>query len=166
MHYLVILLGCQVFQLMEGRVKTALEFTIKLNPDIKVDWYLTGGSKTGQTNSIGRSVATEADKMAHLIEINKKQNWNFIMDNWATNTAENFIHIANNISEYDTVYVVTSAFHQERAAKIMDLIIPANDAKWLLSGAELVDSRYWEGVHMKNVEADVKKAIQKRKSLQ
>ena len=167
MKYLLILLGCQVFQLMEGRVKTALLFAIKLNPDIQVDWYLTGGSKHGdrkhgETNAIGRSIATEADKMAQLIEINKRVNWNFIVDNWATNTAENFIHIANNISEYDTVYVVTSAFHQERAAKIMEMIIPANGAKWLLSDVELVDSKYWEGVHMKNVEADVKKAIQKR----
>lgn len=156
MQYLLILLGCQVFQLMEGRVNTALEFARQLNPEIQVDWYLTGGVKGNDDKT--HVFETEADRMAQLITSEKQENWSFIMDNWATNTAENFVHIANNISEYDTVYVVTSAFHQERAAKIMELIIPANDAKWLLSGAELVDSKYWEGVHMKNVEADVKKA--------
>ncbi len=153
MHFLLILLGCQVFQLMEGRVNTALEFARQLNPEIKVDWYLTGGIKN-------TGVMTEADRMAGMM--NKQENWNFIVDTWATNTAENFVHIANNISEYDTVYVVTSAFHQERAAKIMDLIMPNNDAKWLLSGAELPDSKYWERVHMRNVESDVQKA--KRRS--
>ena len=154
MQYLLILLGCQVFQLMEGRVNTALEFARQLNSDIQVDWYLTGGIKGNDE----KQLTTEADRMAELITSEPHENWNFIVDTWATNTAENFVHIANNISEYDTVYVVTSAFHQERAAKIMELIIPSNNAKWLLSGAELVDSKYWEGVHMKNVEADVKKA--------
>jgi uncharacterized SAM-binding protein YcdF (DUF218 family) len=140
---------------MEGRVNTALEFARQLNPEIRVDWYLTGGIKN-------TGVMTEADRMSELIVSEKQDTWNFIMDTWATNTAENFVHIANNISEYDTVYVVTSAFHQERAAKIMDLIVPNNDAKWLLSGAELPDSRHWERVHMRNVESDVKKA--KRRS--
>ena len=151
MNYLLVLLGCQVFQLMEGRVNIALEFARQLNPEIRVDWYLTGGIK-------GKESATEADRMAELVTMEKQDNWSFIMDTWATNTAENFVHIANNISEYDSVYVVTSAFHQERAAKIMDLIIPSNNAKWLLSDAELPDSKYWERVHMRNVEADVKKA--------
>jgi uncharacterized SAM-binding protein YcdF (DUF218 family) len=154
MQYLLILLGCQVFQLMEGRVNTALEFARQLNPEIHLDWYLTGGIKNGNLNQ----VATEADLMAELIITEKQDNWSFIMDTWATNTAENFIHIANNISEYDTVYVVTSAFHQERAAKIMDKIIPQNGAKWLLSDAELPDSKQWERLHMRNVDADVNKA--------
>jgi uncharacterized SAM-binding protein YcdF (DUF218 family) len=153
MQYLLILLGCQVFQLMEGRVNTALEFARQLNPEIQVDWYLTGGVKEKEK---GFETSNEADRMAELIH--NQDNWNFIMDNWATNTAENFIHIANNISEYDSVYVVTSAFHQARAAKIMELIIPENGAKWLLSDAELPDSRHWERIHMRNVEADVKKA--------
>lgn len=154
MNYLLILLGCQVFQLMEGRVNTALEFARQLNPEISVDWYLTGGIKQQG------DVVTEADRMSE--QITKQDNWSFLMDTWATNTAENFIHIATNISQYDSVYVVTSAFHQERAAKIMDLIIPLNNAKWLLSDAELPDSKYWERVHMRNVDADVKKAIAKR----
>jgi len=144
---------------MEGRVNTALEFARQLNPDIQVDWYLTGGVKQSDPT---QGFTNEADRMADLIITKKQENWNFIMDTWATNTAENFVHIANNISEYDTVYVVTSAFHQERAAKIMDLIIPENGAKWLLSDAELTDSRHWERIHMRNAEADVKKAIQKR----
>lgn len=161
MQILLILLGCQVFQLMEGRVNTALEFARHLNSDIRVDWYLTGGVKRSDNT---QREPTEADQMAALVQTQEKENWNFIMDTWATNTAENFVHIANNISEYDSVYVVTSAFHQERAAKIMDLIIPENGANWLLSDAELVDSNYWERVHMRNVAADVKKAIQKRES--
>ncbi len=157
MNYLLILLGCQVFHLMEGRVNTALEFARQLNPEIRVDWYLTGGIK----NEVG--IISEADKMAQLLTTEKQENWSFIMDTWATNTAENFVHIANNISEYDTVYVVTSAFHKERAAKIMELIIPENRATWLVSDTELPDSRYWERIHMRNVDTDVKKAKTKKR---
>ena len=157
MIYLLILLGCQVFHLMEGRVSTALEFARQLNPEIRVDWYLTGGVKN-------TGVQTESERMAQMIHTEKQDNWSFLMDTWATNTAENFVHIANNISEYDAVYVATSAFHQERAAKIMDLIVPDNGAQWLLSDMELDDSRYWERIHIRNVDADVKNAIQKRTS--
>ncbi len=37
----------------------------------------------------------------------------------------------------------------------------ANDFMWALAPEELHDSRYWEQVHIKNVDADVSKARRK-----
>ena len=157
MQILLILLGCHIVQLMEGRVNAALNFALQLDDSFHLDWYLSGGIKNGDTNQV-----TEADKMERMITNRTQTNWGFIIDTDATNTAENFLKIADTIGSYDGVYVVTSAFHQERASKIMNGIIPENNAKWILSELELPDSRYWERIHMKNVDADVKNAITKK----
>ena len=83
-------------------------------------------------------------------------NWNYIMDEISINTAENFI-VANQIEdrmEFSDVYVITSEFHYERAKKMADLI-DVNSYKWILSNEEENNSRYWEKIHMKNVEKDI-----------
>ena len=59
---------------------------------------------------------------------------------------------------YENVYVVTSEFHYDRASLLANKLIPNNNFKWILSDAEMPDSRYWESVHIKNVDADVAKA--------
>jgi hypothetical protein len=167
MQILLILLGCHIVQLMEGRVNAALNFALQLDDSFHLDWYLSGGIKNGGIKNGGIKNGginhiTEADKMERMITNNTQSNWSFIIDVAATNTAENFLQIADTIGTYDGVYVVTSAFHQERASKIMDGIIPGNNAKWILSELEMPDSRYWEKIHMKNVDADVKKALLKK----
>ena len=65
-----------------------------------------------------------------------------------------------NPNEYSDVYVITSNFHHNRAKKIAEKIID-KDIKWILGDAELDDSRYWETVHIRNVDTDVNKAINK-----
>ena len=162
MNILLILLGCHVAQLMEGRVITALNFALQLDDSFHLDWYLSGGIKNGGIKNGDTNQVTEADKMERMITNRTQTNWGFIIDTDATNTAENFLKIADTIGSYDGVYVVTSAFHQERASKIMNGIIPENNAKWILSDLELPDSRYWERIHMKNVDTDVKNAITKK----
>ena len=94
--------------------------------------------------------------------------WNYIYDTVATNTAENFIMVKKYLDEtnidYSEVFVVTSEFHYLRAKKIAEKIIgEEREISWILSDAELEDSRYWEKIHIKNVDADVKKAIEKFK---
>jgi hypothetical protein len=62
--------------------------------------------------------------------------------------------------EYSEIVVITSDFHYNRASKIAGKIID-KEISWILSDAELEDSRYWEKIHIKNVDDDVNKAKKK-----
>jgi len=143
-------------ELLNGRIDVAVDFA-RLAGD--VDWFLSGGIKDG--NLMQR--VSEAQIMENQITTKNTSNhsWHFIKDTVAKNTAENFV-IANrtvDFGSYESVYVVTSAFHYERARQMADMIVESNRFKWLLSNAELADSRYWERIHLKNVKSDVKRAI-------
>ena len=65
--------------------------------------------------------------MKQIIYNNSKYNntWNFIIDNIATNTAENFIILKNKVdlNKYTDKYVITSQFHHTRSKKFADKII-------------------------------------------
>ena len=160
---LFILLGCNVPILLEGRIKKAVEFanaTVNATANTtQIDWFLSGGIKNPAEDT-----ETEAEKMMRTITSEKNATaWNFIRDDVATNTAENFIMVENavDLSNYAGVYVITSDFHHARAKKIADKVIIGNDFMWALAPEELHDSRYWEQVHIKNVDADVSKARRK-----
>lgn len=158
MNILILLLGCNIMELLNGRIDVAVDFA-RIAGD--VDWFLSGGIKDG--NGKERERVSEAQIMENQITTKNTSNhsWHFIKDTVAKNTAENFV-IANrtvDFGSYENVYVVTSAFHYERARQMADMIIENNRFKWLLSNAELADSRYWEKIHLKNVKSDVKRAI-------
>lgn len=164
MSILIILLGCHINHLLIDRVNTAINFASYYNYNIRyyeiynynINWFLTGGIKHKNKN-----VTTEAEKMKKLLS-NNNENWNYIIDNVSTNTAQNFI-MANKLAmDYDfkQIYVVTSDFHYDRASKIADLIDDngKNKYNWILSPKEDSNSRYWERIHMKNIENDVENA--------
>jgi uncharacterized SAM-binding protein YcdF (DUF218 family) len=156
---LFILLGCNVPSLLDGRIKKAVDYANATANATQIDWFLSGGIKNPAEDTV-----TEAEKMMHAISSAKNATaWNFIRDDVATNTAENFIMVENavDLSNYNDVYVITSDFHHERAKKIADKVIAGNEFKWLLAPEELHDSRYWERVHIRNVDADVNKAVRK-----
>ena len=79
-----------------------------------------------------------------------------------TNTAENFIwasqFLNTTFQEFDSIYVVTSAFHHERASVMFKLIDPSRNYNWILGNVEEKDSRYWETKHIVNALSDVEKA--------
>jgi len=166
MNILLILLGCNISYLLSNRIDTAINFVGKFN-ETNVDWFLSGGIK-----NIDEDTVTEAEKMARQISKFEKyhtddirgNDWNYIYDTVATNTAENFIMARNFINKanknYDEVYVITSEFHHNRANKIAEKILDVNP-KWILGGAKCEDCDYWEKIHIKNVESDVRKAINK-----
>jgi hypothetical protein len=162
MHLLLfIMLGCNVPALLEGRIKKSIEFAnTETNNTTQIDWFLSGGIKNPDQDTI-----TEAEKMTQMIanKNNQSTSWNFIRDDEATNTAENFIMVKNKVvlEDYENVYVITSDFHYKRANMIANKIIEGNQFKWILSPEELVDSRIWEKVHIKNVDMDVNKAKRK-----
>ena len=92
MNYLLfILLGSHVTELLNGRVKTAVDFAAN-NNNTHIDWFLSGGVNGGVKS--GSAGVSEAEKMAYLIA-NKSYGveWNFILDETATNTAENLIAV-------------------------------------------------------------------------
>ena len=160
---LFILLGCNIPYILEGRIKKAIEFAYIKN-NIKIDWFLSGGIKNPNEDTI-----TEANKMKQIIYNMSKNNtnWNFICDDIATNTVENFIILKNTLplNKYSHKYIITSDFHYNRSKKIADKIIENNNFNWILSPEELDNSRYWETIHIKNVDLDIKKAFEKFKML-
>lgn len=166
MNILLILLGCNMSYLLNDRISTAVNFASKFN-ETNINWFLSGGIKNPEEDTV-----TEAEKMAQ--EISKFEEiyvndvtgskWNYIYDTIATNTAENFIMAQKFLEEqpvyYSEIYVITSRFHYNRAKKIADKLINKN-VKWILGNGEFIDSVYWENIHIKNVDADVNKAIEK-----
>jgi len=161
MNYLLfILLGSHVTELLNGRVKAALDFAANITDqnNTHIDWFLSGGVKYGNAG------ISEAEKMAYLIG-NKScgVEWDFILDKSATNTAENLIAVSEmgGLEKYSGVYVITSEFHFNRAKMITDLLLEDNRFGWILSDIALADSYYWESVHIKNVRSDVAKAKQR-----
>lgn len=169
MNVLLVLLGCNISYLLNDRISTAVQFAGNFNKT-SVNWFLSGGIKNPLEDTI-----TEAEKMAAKISEFEKtnifdlagNNWNYIYDTVATNTAENFIMVKKYLDEttidYSEVFVITSDFHYNRAKKIAEKIIDT-EVSWILSDAELHDSRYWETIHIKNVDTDVKNANEKFKN--
>jgi uncharacterized SAM-binding protein YcdF (DUF218 family) len=156
MKVLLILLGCQIARLLNGRIQTAVDFVNTNHHNNSVDWFLSGGVKNGSANTM-----SEAEQMAQTILPHGNANWSVILDTVATNTAENFA-IANqtlNFTLYSDVYVVTSEFHYGRAKRMTDRIFTNRRIKWVLSPLEERDSRYWETIHIRNVDADLERVI-------
>jgi len=166
MNILLILLGCNVSYLLNNRINAAIHFVGKFN-QTNVDWFFSGGIKNPNEDTI-----SEAEKMGQQISrferiythISSENKWNYIYDTQATNTAENFIMVRNFINSindnYNEIYVITSKFHHNRAKKIAEQILDI-EPKWILGDAELEDSLYWERIHIRNVDADVRKALKK-----
>jgi uncharacterized SAM-binding protein YcdF (DUF218 family) len=160
MHLLFILLGCHIAYLLNNRIDRAVHFAKDFN-STNIDWFLSGGIKNPLEDTI-----TEAEKMAAQLSQHYTTNkWNYIYDTTATNTAENFImvneYLTNTNVSYTNIYVITSDFHHNRAKKIAEQIITYTEIQWILADAELDDSRYWEQIHIKNVDTDVRKAVEK-----
>ena len=165
MNILIVMLGCSVSTLLDDRINSGVNFALNEGKDNNIDWFLSGGIKNPNESSL-----SEAFKMSEKIQNSQhfsygfyKKNWNYILDETSTNTAENFIMLKkmlkNNQEKYSEIFVVTSDFHFNRAEKFANKIIENNNFNWILSDIELEDSRYWERIHIKNVENDIIKSF-------
>lgn len=166
MNILIVLLGSNVINLLNSRINLAIEFASNERNN-EIDWFLSGGIKNS-----GESSISEAYNMYQTIstsdyftygDSNKNKNWNYILDETSTNTAENFFMLKKILEEqpnkYSKVYIVTSDFHFARSEKFANKIIENNKFNFILSDLELHDSRYWETIHIKNVDNDIKKSL-------
>lgn len=155
---LLVLLGCNIIDILYDRVNTSIDFVKKFNlqNEYKIDWLLTGGNKNSTLE------ITEAQLMFNELNNNAfiKKN-NFIIDYNSTNTVENFIflkkYLNNTINNYDLVYIVTSDFHYERANKISSKVIPKNNFQWILSIKEHNNLRLLEKYYINNIDIDIQK---------
>jgi hypothetical protein len=167
MKFLIMMLGCNVIDLLNNRIKTGINFALN-ERNVEIDWFLSGGIKNP-----GESLESEAYKMSKMISnyddfvygFTPKEKWNYILDEISTNTAENFFMLKkmleSNPDKYSKVYIVTSDFHFKRAELFANKIIKNNSFNWILSELELHDSRYWETIHTQNVNNDINKALYK-----
>lgn len=136
-----------------------------LNPNIT--WFLSGGIKNNfkgakSEASILKSQIMNIHSLGYKDSILDHANFQFVLDEKSTNTAENFIWASQFLNTttqtFDDIYIVTSAFHSRRAKHMLKLIDPSRNFKWILGDMEEKDSRYWESIHVLNVESDVRKA--------
>ena len=179
-NILLILLGCNDGNILSNRLESSFKFIDKIyddnsnsiefsnmnlfgisNPPIKITWFLSGGIKNNF-----KGAKTEASIMKSQIDnyVNLKNGitWNYVLDEKSTNTAQNFMRASlflNTTNQsFDSIYVITSAFHYKRANAMLKLIDPSRKFNWIFGDFEEKDSRYWEIIHFRNVAHDVEKA--------
>ena len=137
------------------------------NSNHHITWFLSGGIKNNfkgakSEASILKSQIDISINLKYIDIVDKKINWNFVLDEKSTNTAENFIWASQFLNTttqiFDDIYVVTSDYHFVRASRMLKMIDPSRNFKWILGNIEEKDSRYWESIHIQNVKSDIAKA--------
>ena len=133
----IILLGCNIQSILMDRLNASFNFIDLLNQnhksnndsfEIKITWFLSGGIKFSYPNAKTEAslMQTQVENfMSSKIPINSNIDWDFVLDELSTNTAENFVRASNFLNQtktYDSVYIVTSNYHTERAKLMMNLI--------------------------------------------
>jgi hypothetical protein len=173
MSVLIILLGCAIEHIANDRVDSGIHFALSQN-DTQITWFLTGGIKHSGS-SMSENRMSEAEKMGNRIKYYDPSNydnhhpkfrWNYIYDTLSTNTAENLVRVQQlldtSVTTYNNIYIVTSDFHYNRVNEMKKKIIDTEiQIDWILSPSEEPDSRYWENIHIKNVDTDVINALVK-----
>ena len=164
MNVLIIVLGCHIAYLLNDRIQTAVQLTTTIMDNQNIVWGFSGGIKNKMVDKV-----SEAEKMKKIVTNNvpfvygSQPEWNYILDEESTNTAENFTMFRRILEKepdkYSNIYVVTSDFHFDRAKRIADGIIENNGFHWVLSDLEYGNFREMEKVHLQNVENDVRTAL-------
>jgi uncharacterized SAM-binding protein YcdF (DUF218 family) len=157
----LVVLGSADDRILSERVSAAIEY-IESNEDQSIILFISGGVKNAIVNESSDRGETEASKAASSFDY---ENVKIVLDEKATNTAENFAYLKrwvnNNYSsdEMPSIVITTSDFHQDRAELIFQGIMPEITPQWNLSKSSC--TRCWsdEMIHIKNVQSDIMKAI-------
>lgn len=156
-HELLVVLGSADDRILSERVSAAILYI--QSSDKHIILFISGGVKNAFQS--GDDKPTEASRAAKAFDFEHVQ---IVLDELATNTAENFAYlkrwVTQNFSHDDlpTFVITTSDFHQLRAERLFQGIIPDVTPLWNLSKSSC--SRCWsdETVHLRNVPADILKA--------
>jgi uncharacterized SAM-binding protein YcdF (DUF218 family) len=157
----LVVLGSSDDRILSERVSSAIEY-IESNEDQSIILFISGGVKNAMENESSDRSQTEASKAASSFEY---ENVKIVLDEKATNTAENFAYLKRwvnsnySVDEMPSIVITTSDFHQDRAELIFQGIMPEITPQWNLSKSYC--SRCWsdERIHIKNVQSDIMKAI-------
>ena len=157
----LVVLGSADDRILSERVSAAIEY-IESNEDQSIILFISGGVKNAMVNESSDRGQTEASKAASSFEY---ENVKIVLDEKATNTAENFAYLKrwvnSNFSteEMPSIVITTSDFHQDRAERIFQGIMPEITPQWNLSKSSC--TRCWsdEMIHIKIVQSDITKAI-------
>lgn len=158
-HDVLVVLGSADDRILSERVSAAIQY-IQSSHNRPITLFISGGVK----NAFGDDNVTEASKAAGAFSSNSYENVEIVLDENATNTAENFAYLKrwvnHNFSQDDlpSFVITTSDFHQVRAERLFHGFLPDVTPQWNLSKSSC--SRCWadESIHIKNVPTDILKA--------
>ena len=155
-----IVLGSADETILGERIHAAIQHIRSTeNPKIL---FISGGVKNAM---IDANTQTEAAKAANMISNSVLDNVQIVLEENATNTAENFAYLKrwvnNNFSQEDLpeFIITTSDFHKARAEQIFQGIMPDIRPTWNLSKSSCIQCWRDESIHLKNVPADIYKAL-------
>ena len=155
-HDILVVLGSADDHILSERVAAAMQY-IQSSHNQSIILFISGGVK----NAFTGDDVTEASKAAGAFF---DENVQIVLDENATNTAENFAYLKrwvnHNFSQDDlpSFVITTSDFHQVRAERLFHGFLPDVTPQWNLSKSSC--SRCWadESIHIKNVPTDILKA--------
>ena len=160
-HDILVVLGSADDRILSERVSAAMQYIQSSSHNQSIILFISGGVKNAFTGDDG---LTEASKAAGAFSSESYENVQIVLDENATNTAENFAYLKrwvnHNFSQDDlpSFVITTSDFHQVRAERLFHGFLPDVTPQWNLSKSSC--SRCWadESIHIKNVPADILKA--------
>jgi uncharacterized SAM-binding protein YcdF (DUF218 family) len=163
-HDILVVLGSADDRILSERVAAAMQYIQSSSQNQSIILFISGGVKNAFTGDDGS--ASEASKAAGAFsnESSSYENVQIVLDENATNTAENFAYLKrwvnHNFSQDDlpSFVITTSDFHQVRAERLFHGFLPDVTPQWNLSKSSC--SRCWadESIHIKNVPTDILKA--------
>ena len=152
-----VVLGSADENILDERIRKAIQYiNTSDSPNIL---FISGGIKNAFDDT------NEATKAANMIENIEHAAVQIVLEDKATNTAENFAYLKQwvnrNFSQDDLpdIVITTSDFHKNRAEQIFHGIIPDIIPKWNLSKSACSNCWSDEAIHMKNVKADILNAL-------
>lgn len=167
-HDILVVLGSADDRILSERVSAAMQYIQSSSQNQSIILFISGGVKNAFTGDDGlvNTSSSEASKAAGAFssESSSYENVQIVLDENATNTAENFAYLKrwvnHNFSQDDlpSFVITTSDFHQVRAERLFHGFLPDVTPQWNLSKSSC--SRCWadESIHIKNVPADILKA--------
>lgn len=166
-HDILVVLGSADDRILSERVSAAMQYIQSSSQNQSIILFISGGVKNAlQDDGLVNTSSSEASKAAGAFssESSSYENVQIVLDENATNTAENFAYLKrwvnHNFSQDDlpSFVITTSDFHQVRAERLFHGFLPDVTPQWNLSKSSC--SRCWadESIHIKNVPADILKA--------
>jgi uncharacterized SAM-binding protein YcdF (DUF218 family) len=166
-HDILVVLGSADDRILSERVSAAMQYIQSSSQNQSIILFISGGVKNAFTGDDGlaNGSSSEASKAAGAFSSESSfENVQIVLDENATNTAENFAYLKRwvnqNFSQDDlpSFVITTSDFHQVRAERLFHGFLPDVTPQWNLSKSSC--SRCWadESIHIKNVPTDILKA--------